>query len=317
MTPRKLEVSKSKNPVLKKFPSPKFNLFLMMRFDKGEQYQAIFKTLKNEAGRYAINLLRADDQTYASDLWENVKACMTACELGIAVFEQLQIQDFNPNVSLELGYMLAIGRGVLLLKERSLKSLPSDIAGRLYQEFDANDLEPSIRAAVRRWFRDIGIAKAAEEKLVVFVSAAGKDRCAMAKVIAESLFKEREAPFPLRFVSMAASRGNAVTASSYSKQAVQNYYKDDLLASHRVMRRCDGIVEDADLILVMEAQFLQLFPAEKTFLITEFFGKSGDIDDPWPSKVVADYERCFNQLRVLIEDNPEKILAFLSTPSAP
>jgi nucleoside 2-deoxyribosyltransferase len=306
-----------RNPVLRRFPKQKFNAFLMMRFRPGKQYKIIVETLEEEADRYAINLLRADNQSYSSDLWENVRLYMNACDLGIAVFEQLEIQDFNPNVSLELGYMLANARAVLLLKEKNLTSLPTDIVGKLYQEFDANDLEPSIRAAVRRWFRDIGIAKGHREKLVVFVSAAGKDRCAMAKVIAESLFKEREAPFPLRFVSMAASRGNAVTASPYSREAVTNYYKEDRLASHRVMRRCDGIIEDADLILVMEAQFLQRFPAEKTFLITEFFGKSGNIDDPWPSKVVADYERCFNQLRVLIEDNPERILAFLSTPSAP
>jgi len=83
-----------------------------------------------------------------------------------------------------------------------------------------------------------------------------------------------------------------------------------------VMRKCDGIVEDADLILIMEERFLSLFPAEKTRLITQFFGQSGNIADPYPSTVVADYERCFNQLRVLIEDNRSKILTFLSTPSA-
>jgi len=290
----------------------------MMRFAQGGQYQTIFKTLKREADRYAINLLRADDQSYASDLWENVRLYMTACGLGIAVFEQLQVQEFNPNISLELGYMLALqGRSVLLLKEKALTNLPSDIAGKLYQEFDSANLEVSIRAAMRRWLRDIGIAKSTGERLVVFVSTGGQDRCAMAKVIAQSLFKTRSAPFPLRFESMAAYHGSAVTASPYSREAVTNYYRDDRLASHRVMRRCDGIVEDADLILVMEEEFLRLFPPKKTRLITQFFGQSGNIADPYPSTVVADYERCFNQLRVLIEDNRGKILTFLSTPSAP
>lgn len=64
---------------------------------------------------------------------------MAACDLGVAVFEQLVEPDFNPNVSLEVGYMLAQKKKLLLLKERSLPRLSSDLVGHLYKEFDAGE----------------------------------------------------------------------------------------------------------------------------------------------------------------------------------
>jgi nucleoside 2-deoxyribosyltransferase len=65
--------------------------------------------------RYAISVLWADQQSYADSLWENVRLYMDACDLGIAVFDQTASRDFNPNVSLELGYMMASGKKRLLL----------------------------------------------------------------------------------------------------------------------------------------------------------------------------------------------------------
>jgi protein-tyrosine-phosphatase len=235
---------------------------------------------------------------------------MDACKLGIAVFDQLQTGGFNPNISLEIGYMLAGGSVPLLLKERCLPSLPSDIVGKLYREFDIKNLEVTIKKAMRGWLRDIGIAKTPTERVVVFVSTGGRDRCAMAKVIAQELFKKNVPPFPLRFESMAAFHGNGVMASDQSRRVIEESYKKDLLASHRVMRRCDGIIQDADLILVMEKEFLGFFPCEKTHLITEFFGRSGDITNPKPGNL-SDYNKCLQRLRPLIETNYRKILRAL------
>ena len=54
---------------------------------------------------------------------------MSACRYGIAIFEDIDDKDFNPNVSIELGYMLGTKPplSVLILKERRLKSMPTDI----------------------------------------------------------------------------------------------------------------------------------------------------------------------------------------------
>lgn len=44
---------------------------------------------------------------------------MHGCEFGVAVFDRITEDDFNPNVTLEVGYMLGMGRNVLLLKDKT------------------------------------------------------------------------------------------------------------------------------------------------------------------------------------------------------
>lgn len=136
--------SEASNPVLADFNNPAFNAFLMMRFAARPANREITKCLEASLSRYAIQLLRADQKTYSPSIWDNVRHYMEACDLGVAVFEQLVEADFNPNVGLELGYMLAQNKRMLLLKERSLPRLPSDLVGHLYKEFDGGDIEGSL-----------------------------------------------------------------------------------------------------------------------------------------------------------------------------
>jgi hypothetical protein len=113
---------------------------------------------------------------------------------------------------------------------------------------------------------------------------------------------------------MAAKYGNAVNASAGAQRAVQDAYGSDLLGAHRVMKRNVGIIDDADLILVMEESLLKGLPAEKTHLISEFFGKTGGIENPWPSHTpgaAERYKRCLGQLQGLIEPHADAILAAL------
>ena len=135
----------------------------------------------------------------------------------------------------------------------------------------------------------------------------------MAKVIAEGLFENRQGRHPIRFESMAAWEGASGTASKWSRAAVNRCRpkQQGLLDTHRVMRLCDGIVEDADLILVMEKRFLELEAfaknRHKTFLITEFFGESGNITDPDRGRHnISKYIKCFRRLEDLI--SREKLL---------
>lgn len=117
---------------------------------------------------------------------------------------------------------------------------------------------------------------------------------------------------------MAAVYGNAVNASEGARQVVRDTYGSDLLGSHRVMKRNVGIIEDADLILVMEESLRKDLPAEKTHLISEFFGKAGAIENPWPSHTPGAAERyrsCLRQLQGLIEPEAEMILATLDARS--
>jgi predicted nucleotide-binding protein len=82
---------------------------------------------------------------------------MLGCNYGIAVFEDIDERDFNPNIVLELGFMLALNKRCLILKEKTLPKMPADIVGKLYKEFDFFNIESSISDQIKRWANDIGL----------------------------------------------------------------------------------------------------------------------------------------------------------------
>lgn len=105
-----------------------------------------------------MNAVRADDRDYTGELWSNIEVYLTGCQYGIAVFEDIDQRDFNPNVSLELGYLMGRGKRTLLLKEKRLPRVPTDVVHRLYKEFDGYDIENSIKREVGQWItRDLRI----------------------------------------------------------------------------------------------------------------------------------------------------------------
>ena len=57
-------------------------------------------------------------------------------------------------MSLELGYLMGRGKRTLLLKEKRLPRVPSDVVHRLDKEFDIFDIDSSIK----RWISvDLGL----------------------------------------------------------------------------------------------------------------------------------------------------------------
>ena len=73
-------------------------------------------------------------------LW-NILTYIYGCRFGIAVFERIEDEAFNPNVALEVGYMMGLGKPVCYLKERTLRTLHTDLVGQLYSEFDVENCE--------------------------------------------------------------------------------------------------------------------------------------------------------------------------------
>ena len=63
---------------------------------------------------------------------------------------------FNPNVSLEVGYMLGLGKSVCFLKDRTLKTLHTDLVGKLYRSFDPQDAANSIPPELFAWMDQKG-----------------------------------------------------------------------------------------------------------------------------------------------------------------
>jgi hypothetical protein len=141
-------------------PDPDHNAFVMMRFKDSPQMKEIFSTIKDTCVKYGFHAVWADDRDYTGDLWSNIEVYMTCCNYGVAVFEDIDQRDFNPNVSLELGYMLGRRKRTLILKEQRLPNLPADVVHRLYKPFDMFSIADSVSREIKRWVEvDLGFTR--------------------------------------------------------------------------------------------------------------------------------------------------------------
>lgn len=154
-----VEITDSLSAFRKDHPKPRENAFIMMRFNSGGQNASICNSVREALRKFNIDGLRADDKTYHDDLFWNIMTYIYGCGLGIAVYERIESESFNPNVSLEVGYMLALGKPVCLLKDKTLKTLHSDLIGKLYQPFDVFNPSTSIPLSLHKWLEDKGYQK--------------------------------------------------------------------------------------------------------------------------------------------------------------
>lgn len=312
----KMKINRS-NPVLVDFPDPRANVFLMMRFRETRQQKKIAEAIFSVLKEYSLNLIKADWKHYHDELWTNVRFCMEASQYGIAVFEQIDERDINPNVSLELGYMLSQRKRCLLLKEKRVPALQSDLVGHLYHTFDSYDIHNTVMQEVYCWLQYLGLAKKPDERMLVYVSLGGTCRCAMAKAITQQLFNKNPPPFKLRVESAAHGNPSGVSASYGAHTEIKNLFNKDLLANHRTMKLSKTIIDDANLILVMDSSLLKGLPSDKTRVLKPFLGLKGDILDPWPderNKAAKNrYARCARELKEILESNVDKIVKALQS----
>lgn len=142
---------------LKEFSEEKNkNVFIIMRFSNKEVFKQIESTIKWVLSKYGLRGFLARDVKFHDLLWEHVRTCMENSRYAIIVFEKILEPDFNPNVALELGYMLAIGKECLILKDSSMKNLHSDVMGHLYESFDSYNIEETISTSLESWLMKLG-----------------------------------------------------------------------------------------------------------------------------------------------------------------
>lgn len=110
--------------------------------------------------------MRADDKEYTDDLWDNVLTYLYGCDYAIAVFDQINYREFNPNVALEVGFLLAQCKRVLLLKDVSISVMPADIVGKIYRPFNTYDPLRSIPPQIKKWLEDYGIGEQSEANAI-------------------------------------------------------------------------------------------------------------------------------------------------------
>jgi hypothetical protein len=138
---------------------------LIMPFPTGGPIEDLAELVRDALGEFDVVCMRADDKAYSDSLWDNIRIYMHAADYGIAIYEQVDTSNYNPNVSIEVGYMMALGTPLCLLKEKRLPRLPTDIAGKLYFEFDIFAAASSIRAAIARWASSVDLSPVAERSL--------------------------------------------------------------------------------------------------------------------------------------------------------
>ncbi len=130
--------------------------FILMSFEKTIAHDAIVKAIKDTCAEHNIVALRADDKQYADGLLDNVLTYIYGCDFGIAVFERIRRDIYNPNVSFEAGYLMGLKKPLLYLKDETLSNLPTDLVGNLYKTFDFLDPTGTLPNQIIIWLRDKG-----------------------------------------------------------------------------------------------------------------------------------------------------------------
>jgi len=154
-------------------------------------------------------------------------------------------------------------------------------------------------------------------KTLVFLSRGGTCRDPMAKAILDQLL-DTMTPRP-EITVLAAGIGpiRDAHASFAARHAINALYGKDLLKDHVPTLLTPELTEQADVILAMDHTLLgNTLPKGKTYLLNEFLGGHGDINDPYPdgkdAETLARYKSCAEQLRTMLVLNMDRLLDSLS-----
>ncbi len=88
---------------------------------------------------------------YTRWLFGNVELFLLGCARGIAIVEDKYIPELNPNVAIEWGWMTAMGRDVLYLREEGFKHDRADWSGLVNYTFEWDKPKQGIEDAVNKF----------------------------------------------------------------------------------------------------------------------------------------------------------------------
>ena len=142
------------------------NVFIIMRYAPSTTLDLIESTIRETLSKFNLKAILAKDVAFDIELWNNIKFCMDHSRYGIVVFDRVKQPDFSPNVALELGYMIALKRPSLILKEQNIPTLNSDIIGHLYNAFDSYDIINSVSSAIESWLIKLGHSKIRSAEII-------------------------------------------------------------------------------------------------------------------------------------------------------
>ncbi len=136
------------------------NVFCMTRFPRDasdsnylDPVINVIPAARDALAAHDLTLHVVSDRVLDEDLFGNIAAHMWACRYGIALFENRMKRGLNENMIIELGSMVITGRRCALLKDKTIKKLPTDFSGQLYKPVDFDDIN-DIRGTLHRWAAD-------------------------------------------------------------------------------------------------------------------------------------------------------------------
>jgi len=126
------------------------SVFLIMPFGNDPVLTTVRTSLTAMLKSQGFTLFRADDKEYEGGVWDNICVHMLGCRRAIALFKEVKSIPYNQNVAIEIGFMLAHRKLVLVLKDQMLPTLPVDLIHHLYHSVDFSDLA-SVEREVKGW----------------------------------------------------------------------------------------------------------------------------------------------------------------------
>ncbi|UZJ39807.1 hypothetical protein OO185_01550 [Prosthecochloris sp. SCSIO W1102] len=225
--------------------------------------------------------------------------------------ESLSI-PFNPNVSIEAGFMSALDKQVLFLANNYLNSLPVNFAGHIFKTYSPEKINQTVKSSISEWvLHDISYSNYDQKKVVVFVSLGGTCRCVLAKaLLSEKLYKLKISNVIVEAAAVADPAHATISPSA--QKALAEIHCESWISQHRPRKLSPYLQNRADLIIALTDSALPRPSPPNTAVITDIdlFGMA--ISNPYPDKEdqasLKRYQATRNELNDALDRNLARIL---------
>lgn len=136
------------------------NVFVAMRLGDRKQGDDIELALRVALAKYGLIALRAKKRMYdvSGDPWMNACVYMIGCKYAVCVFEEGEKGELNPDIAMQAGFLGALNRPVLLLKEQELPVVTNDMFRAQYRKFDRDNISATVPVQIGLWAeRELGL----------------------------------------------------------------------------------------------------------------------------------------------------------------
>lgn len=137
------------------------SVFVMSKFPNRDE--AVDKELEHVLGVVSNAIAAAGfvpriargPSRYHQGLWDNVELHLLGCKQGIAIVEDRYLDELNPNVTMEWGWMRGMGKAVLFLIEDGFTNSRADIGGLIEDSFAWRNPGARTPSVVRTWLESL------------------------------------------------------------------------------------------------------------------------------------------------------------------